>query len=320
MSTEDEAPARLPVVRVLAGIVAVVALVALGRQFGVFLDRFVTWVDGLGALGPAVFILGYVAATVAFIPGSVLTLAAGAIFGLGPGVVYVMVGATAGASLAFLLARSVAREAIAQRLAGNPRFAAIDRAVGREGLKIVLLLRLSPVFPFNLLNYGLGLTNVRFRDYVAASIGMLPGSFLYTYSGFVAGDLVRLAGDVGPERGPAYYAVVAVGLAADDRRRRHRHPHGAARDPRGNRGGGRRRGDGRRLRLTAIREATTSAGETAGAGRPPSMQRSTTRTPPARPRSAAELCRRPEEGVRGRGLPSRRRSPAAGLRGPFPAG
>ena len=125
-----------------------------------------------------------------------------------------MIGATAGASLAFLLARSVAREAIAQRVAGNPRFAAIDRAVGREGFKIVLLLRLSPVFPFNMLNYGLGLTNVRFVDYVAASIGMLPGSLLYTYSGFLAGDIVRLAGNVGPERGPGYYAVVALGLAA----------------------------------------------------------------------------------------------------------
>ena len=214
MSTEDPVSKRLPVVRVLVGIVAAVALVALGRQFGIFLDRFVTWVDGLGALGPVVFILGYVAATVAFIPGSVLTLAAGAIFGLGPGVVYVMIGATAGASLAFLLARSVAREAIAQRLAGNPRFAAIDRAVGREGLKIVVLLRLSPVFPFNMLNYGLGLTNVRFRDYVVASLGMLPGSLLYTYSGFVAGDIVRLAGAAGPERGPAYYAVVGLGLAA----------------------------------------------------------------------------------------------------------
>ena len=214
MSTEETPSKRLPVVRVLVGIVAVVALVALGRQFGVFLERFVTWVDGLGALGPVVFMLGYVAATVAFIPGSVLTLAAGAIFGLGPGVVYVMIGATTGAALAFLLARSVAREAIAQRLAGNARFAAIDRAVGREGLKIVLLLRLSPVFPFNMLNYGLGLTNVRFRDYVAASIGMLPGSLLYTYSGFVAGDLVRLAGDAGPERGPVYYAVVGLGLAA----------------------------------------------------------------------------------------------------------
>lgn len=204
----------LPIARVLVGIVAVIALAALGRQFGVFLDRFVEWVEGLGALGPIAFIAGYVAATLAFIPGSVLTLAAGAIFGLGQGVIYVMIGATAGASLAFLLARSVAREAVAQRVAGNPRFAAIDRAVGREGFKIVVLLRLSPVFPYNMLNYGLGLTNVRFADYAAASIGMLPGSLLYTYSGFVAGDIVRLAADAGPERGPGYYAVVALGLAA----------------------------------------------------------------------------------------------------------
>ena len=214
MSTANPPPSRLPVARVLAGVVAVIALAALGRQFGVFLDRFVEWVEGLGTLGPIVFVAGYVAATVAFIPGSVLTLAAGAIFGLGQGVLYAMIGATAGSSLAFLLARSVAREAIAQRVAGNPRFAAIDRAVGREGFKIVLLLRLSPVFPFNMLNYGLGLTNVRFVDYVIASVGMLPGSLLYTYSGFVAGDIVRLAADTGPERGPAYYAVVALGLAA----------------------------------------------------------------------------------------------------------
>ena len=214
MNPESATPKRLPIARVLVGIVAVVALVALGRQFGVFLERFVEWVDGLGALGPIVFMLGYVAATVAFIPGSVLTLAAGAIFGLGPGVIYVLLGATTGASLAFLLARFVAREAIAQRVAGNPRFAAIDRAVGREGFKIVILLRLSPVFPFNMLNYGLGLTNVRFVDYVAASIGMLPGSLLYTYSGFVAGDIVRLAGNPSPGRGPGYYAVVALGLAA----------------------------------------------------------------------------------------------------------
>lgn len=214
MSAENPPPKPLPIARVLVGVAAVVALAALGRQFGVFLDRFVDWVEGLGALGPAAFILGYVAATVAFIPGAVLTLAAGAVFGLGPGVVYVMVGATAGSSLAFLLARSVAREAIARRLAGNPKFAAIDRAVGREGFRIVLLLRLSPVFPFNMLNYGLGLTNVRFADYVLASIGMLPGSLLYTYSGFLAGDVVRLAGNAGPERGPGYYAVVALGLAA----------------------------------------------------------------------------------------------------------
>lgn len=218
MAEPEEAQANtrkpLPIGRVLFGLVAIIALVALGRTFGVFLDRFVTWVDGLGALGPIVFILGYIGATVAFIPGSVLTLAAGAIFGLGEGVLYVMTGATLGSSVAFLLARYVAREAVEQRIAGNAKFAAVDRAVGREGWKIVVLLRLSPVFPYNLLNYGLGLTKVRFRDYVLASIGMLPGSFLYTYSGFLVGDVIRLAGDAGPERGPLYYAVVVVGLLA----------------------------------------------------------------------------------------------------------
>ncbi len=203
-----------PFGRILVGIVAVIALVALGRQFGVFLDRFVVWVDGLGAVGPIVFMAGYAAATVAFVPGAVLSLAAGATFGLGPGVLYVMLGATTGASLAFLLARYVAREAIEQRIQGSARFAAVDRAIGREGFKIVMLLRLSPVFPFNLLNYSLGLTKVRFADYVAASIGMLPGSLLYTYSGVVVGDVIRLAGGAAPERGPVYYTVVVLGLAA----------------------------------------------------------------------------------------------------------
>ena len=211
------APAKnRPLGRILFGVVAVVALVALGRQFGSLLDQFVVWVEGLGAIGPLVFMFGYAAATVAFVPGAVLSLAAGATFGLGrrSGVVYVMIGATFGASLAFLLARYVARDAIEQRIAGNARFAAVDRAIGREGFKIVLLLRLSPVFPFNLLNYSLGLTKVRFADYVLASIGMLPGSLLYTWSGVVVGDVIRLAGGGGPERGPAYYTVVVLGLAA----------------------------------------------------------------------------------------------------------
>ena len=215
---ESQAPAggtrRLPIGRIVAGLVILVALVALGRQFGTLLDRFVLWVDGLGAVGPLVYMAGYAAATVAFVPGAVLSLAAGATFGLGWGVLYVMLGATTGASLAFLLARYVAREAIARRIAGNARFAAVDRAIGREGFKIVLLLRLSPVFPFNLLNYSLGLTKVRLADYVAASIGMLPGTLLYTWSGVVVGDVLRLAGGGGPERGPVYYGVFVLGLAA----------------------------------------------------------------------------------------------------------
>src|SRR5262249_36543250 len=150
--------------------------------------------NGLGAWGPIVFIVGYAVATVAFVPGSVLTLAAGAIFGLAPGVVYVFIAAVLGSTAAFLVSRYVARQVIERRLKDNPRFAAIDRAVGAQGRKIVFLLRLSPVFPFNLLNYALGLTQVRFADYLIASIGMLPGTLLFVYYGKLAGDVAALAG------------------------------------------------------------------------------------------------------------------------------
>ena len=205
---------RLPVGRVLAAIVAVVALIAVGRQLGDLLPQFVAWVDGLGFWGPAVFMAGYAVATVAFVPGSVLTLAAGAIFGLVNGTVYVLAAATVGAALAFLVARHGARGAVEARLAGNQRFAAIDRAVGRQGLKIVVLLRLSPIFPFNLLNYALGLTSVRFVDYCIASVAMLPGTLLYIYYGKVAGDVARVAAGASVERGPEYWAVLILGLAA----------------------------------------------------------------------------------------------------------
>jgi len=141
------------------------------------------WVDGLGAWGPAAFIAGYALAVVAFVPASVLTIAAGAIFGLIAGVAYVFVAAVIGSSLAFLISRYFARALIEQRFTGNAKFAAIDRAVGQQGRRIVFLLRLSPVLPFNVLNYALGLTSVRLVDYLAASIGMLPGTLLYVYAG-----------------------------------------------------------------------------------------------------------------------------------------
>ena len=93
-------------------------------------------------------------------------------------------------------------------------FASIDRAVEREGFKIVLLLRLSPVFPFNLLNYALGLTKVRVRDYVAACVGMIPGTLLYVYYGRLAGDVAALAAGASADRGAEYWTVLIVGLVA----------------------------------------------------------------------------------------------------------
>ena len=213
-ATVSAARAKPPIVKIILGAIAVAAVLYLGREAGGYVPQFATWVDSLGVWGPVAFIAGYVVAVVAFIPGSILTLAAGAIFGIGAGVAYVFVAATLGASAAFLVSRYVARSAIEKRLAGNPRFAAIDRAVGNEGRKIVFLLRLSPVFPFNLLNYGLGLTRVRFADYVVACFGMLPGTLLYVYYGKLAGDVAALAGGAAPERGAEYYAVLVLGLVA----------------------------------------------------------------------------------------------------------
>ena len=218
MSTEKATAAShgkmATILRLGLGIVGVVALLLVARQAGSLIPDFVRWVDDLGFWGPLVFMLGYAVATVAFVPGSLLTLAGGAVFGLGKGTLWVFLGASLGAISSFLVARYLARAAIEKRMAGNRRFAAIDRAVGEEGRKIVFLLRLSPVFPFVLLNYGLGLTRVRLVDYVVACLGMIPGTLLYTYYGRVLGEVAVLAGGAAPERDTAYWIILAVGLVA----------------------------------------------------------------------------------------------------------
>lgn len=218
MST-DEASATnqgrgATILRIGLAIALLGALLFLAGQAGSLIPDFVRWVDGLGFWGPAVFILGYAVATVAFVPGSLLTLAGGAVFGLAKGSLWVFAGASLGAISSFLIARYLARAAIEKRMAGNKRFAAIDRAVGEQGRKIVFLLRLSPVFPFVLLNYGLGLTRVRLVDYAVACLGMIPGTLLYTYYGRVLGEVAVLAGGAAPERDTAYWITLAVGLVA----------------------------------------------------------------------------------------------------------
>src|SRR5215471_10380870 len=169
-------------------------------------------IAGLGPWGPVIFVLLYIAATVLFLPGSVLTLGAGVVFGLARGAVIVSISATLGATAAFLVGRYLARAWVARKIEGNARFRAIDEAVAREGWKIVGLTRLSPAFPFNLLNYAFGLTRVSLRDYVLASwVGMMPGTVMYVYLGSLAGDL---AGAGRRERTAAEWTLYAVGLAA----------------------------------------------------------------------------------------------------------
>jgi uncharacterized membrane protein YdjX (TVP38/TMEM64 family) len=158
-------------------------------------------------------VLAYAVATVAFLPGSLLTLAAGAVFGIAEGTLWAFLGALLGSSASFLIARYAARGWVEKKIEGRPRFQAVDRAVGREGAKVVALLRLSPVFPFNLLNYALGLTGVKFRHYLVASLAMLPGTLLYVYYGKVGGDLVTAAGGAG-EKTIWDWVLLGVGLAA----------------------------------------------------------------------------------------------------------
>ena len=170
------------------------------------------WAHGLGFWGPLFVAAFYVPAAVLFLPGSVITLGAGFLFGVPIGFVTVLVGANLGAWAAFLVARSIAGNWVEQKVKGNPKFLAIDRALGREGFKIVLLLRLSPVFPFDLLNYALGITKVSFRNFALASaIGMVPGTLMYVYFGSAARSLTDVAtGKV--EGGLAGQAFFWVGL------------------------------------------------------------------------------------------------------------
>ena len=169
-------------------------------------------VTGAGPLAPAIYALMYAVLAVAFVPGSALTIGAGVAFGLALGTAVVSVGATLGAALSFLLARTLLRRRVERWVEGNERFASLDRAVAREGWKIVALTRLSPAFPFTLLNYAYGLTGVRFWHYVLASwVAMLPGSLLYVYIGAAGAQAAEAATGAGSW---GKTAAQGVGLAA----------------------------------------------------------------------------------------------------------
>ena len=181
-----------------------------------WLTQLLSGIEHLGAIAPIGFAALYIVATVACLPGSVLTLGAGVVFGVAWGTVYVFVAATLGAIAAFLVGRYLARDWVVAKIAGNPKFAAIDQAVEHEGFKIVVLTRLSPVFPFNVLNYAYGVTSVSLRDYAIGSIGMLPGTMMYVYIGSLAGSLATIGADinVNPQAAIAQRLLQTIGLIA----------------------------------------------------------------------------------------------------------
>jgi uncharacterized membrane protein YdjX (TVP38/TMEM64 family) len=204
---------------VLVASTVILAVPEYRSAFNAQLTGFLEAVRGLGTWGPVIVGAAFIPACLFFLPGSPLTLFGGFAFGQTFGglalvTACVSAGSTLGASAAFLVGRSVARGWIEKKVAVHPRFRALDAAVARQGFKIVLLARLSPAFPFNLLNYAFGLTQVSFRDYVLASwIGMLPGTILYVYIGSTVGALADVvAGKF--ERSPAQQALFYTGLAA----------------------------------------------------------------------------------------------------------
>jgi uncharacterized membrane protein YdjX (TVP38/TMEM64 family) len=196
-----------------AALVAVVVWLAVTRV-GPGLPDAVARVQALGPGAGLVFIALYAVAVTLFLPGAWLTLAAGAVFGLWWGLVYAFAGAVIGSGLSFLVSRYVARPWVERWAASSPRFSAIDRAVAADGRRIVFLLRLTPLVPFGVLNYLLGLTSITLKDMLAASPGMLPGTLLYVYYGRVIGDLAALAAGAAPARGPGQYVLLALGLVA----------------------------------------------------------------------------------------------------------
>jgi uncharacterized membrane protein YdjX (TVP38/TMEM64 family) len=179
-----------------------------------WLSMVILRVGGLGPVGVVLFICVYIVATVTLAPPFILTLAAGAIYGVWKGSLIVLVGASLGASAAYALAIRLSGTRLADWLHRHPRVAAARDAVRDEGAWVQFLLRLSPVVPFSLLNYTLGLARVRYRDFLVALVGMIPAIVLYAYYGRVVGDVTLLAAGVAPPRGPGYYTLVAIGLVA----------------------------------------------------------------------------------------------------------
>ena len=214
--TDSPTSAKGKIIKAVIVLIVIAGLLFSAKLFNlqqVFKD-ILAWISDMGPLAGIIFIAIYIAACVFLLPGSILTLGAGVVFGVIKGSVAVSIGSTLGATAAFLVGRYLARGWVTSKIAGNEKFKAIDEAVAGQGWKIVLLTRLSPVFPFNLLNYAFGLTKVKLKHYFLASwVGMIPGTVMYVYIGSLAGDLATL-GTGQRTRSTGEWILYGIGLLA----------------------------------------------------------------------------------------------------------
>lgn len=213
MNNQNNEPSSFKAKFIVIGIIALTVLVA-GYYFNFpsLLQQALNWIQGVGIFGYVVFIILYILSCIFFIPGTVLTLGAGAIYGVVLGSAIVSIASTLGAAAAFLVGRYAARDFVERKIEGNQTFKSIDEAVAREGGRIVFLTRLSPLFPFSLLNYAYGLTKVKFFSYFIASwIGMMPGTVMYVYIGSLGSDLATVSAG---EQSYLKWILNAVGFIA----------------------------------------------------------------------------------------------------------
>jgi uncharacterized membrane protein YdjX (TVP38/TMEM64 family) len=212
----------LKVIFLIASVLILIAVsqkLNISVRFSNLLQSTLLWVKMLGTMGAIAFIVIYNLATILFVPASILTLGGGAIYGVVWGSIYVFVAATLGAIFAFLIGRYFARGWFSEKIRNNMTFRAIDAAVAIDGFKIVLLTRLSPIFPFNMLNYVFGVTRVALKDYILGSIGMIPATIMYVYLGSLIGDVALLGIHPtniisNPQTQIAQWTIKVVGLVA----------------------------------------------------------------------------------------------------------
>ena len=193
------------------GCLIVIGIILCQIQFDLIqtIPKIIQWIESLGIIGMSLFVLVYILACIFLIPGSPLTVGAGAVFGFWTGLILVSVGSTLGAVAAFLISRYLARGFIEKKIDKSHKFSAMDMAIKREGWKIIFLTRLSPIIPFFLLNYALGLTKIRLRTYIISSwAGMIPGTVLYTYIGSLGKTILTT------ENSLADWVILGAGLIA----------------------------------------------------------------------------------------------------------
>src|SRR5215216_6003164 len=179
-----------------------------------WLGAIILRIAALGAWAPVLFVVAYIAAALTLAPAFLLTFAAGAVFGLWRGTVLVYIGAVLGSSAVFALAAPLARSRLLRWIDRDPRVAAVRTALVGDAVWVMFLLRLSPLVPYVLLNYALALSGVRYRDFLLATVGMLPAIVMYVYYGKIVGDVAKITAGLVPPRGVEYWVLVGVGLVA----------------------------------------------------------------------------------------------------------